>query len=127
MSLTLISVGLIVPVGLHTFFIILAPYSGLQQLLLLTPVFPPAAYNHNEDIHEVQQHKEGGLPRVDLPIQENDKQRSHGNSEKRGIPQEGASIDPKGFDDAHGTHNAGDNESRCAQKLAYGQASRICT
>ena len=116
-----------IPVGLHTLIIILAPYPGLQQFLLLTPVFPPAAYNHNDDIREVEQHKEGGFPRVDLPIQENDEQRSHGNDEKRGIPQEGASIDPEGFDDAHGTHDAGDDERRRAQKLADGQASRICT
>jgi hypothetical protein len=73
MSLTFISVGLMVPVGLHALFIILAPYPGLQQSLLLTPVFPPAAYNHNENIRKVEQHKESGFPRVDLPIQENDK------------------------------------------------------
>jgi hypothetical protein len=110
MVLTLISIGLKVPVRLHALFIILAPYPGLQQALHLTLVFPPAADNDNEDIHEVQQDKEGGLPRVYSPIKQNAKQRCDRNDEICGIPQERTSVDPKGLNDAHGTHDAGDNE-----------------
>ena len=73
MTLTLVSVGLIVAVGLHTLFVVLAPHAGLQQALLLPPVFPPAAYNHNEDIRDVQQDKEEGFPCVYPPVKKDEK------------------------------------------------------
>jgi len=58
---------------LHAFFIILAPYPGLQQARVLTPAFPPVAYNHDEDIREVQQDKEGGFPCMYHPVEKDEK------------------------------------------------------
>jgi hypothetical protein len=72
-ALTLISIRLVVPVGLHAFFFILASYSGLQYSPPLAPVLPPAAYKHSENVCQVQHDKEGRFPSMYPSINEDEK------------------------------------------------------
>lgn len=71
-ALTFIPIGLVVPVRLHA-LIILASYSSLQKVLLLTPVLPPAAHNHSEYVRQVQHDEEGRLPSIYPPVIKNEK------------------------------------------------------
>ena len=106
-------------------FIEFATYLCLEQALFLTPAFPPATYNHGEDVHKVQQDKGGRFPRIYPPVEKDDQENGDGNSEEDGVTQERASIDPKRFDDAHGTHDAGNDEGCRAKELPYSQTSRV--
>jgi hypothetical protein len=87
-------------------FIEFATYLCLQQAFILTLVFPPATYDHGEDVHKVQQDKDGRFPRIYPTVEKDEQKNGDGNSEEGGVTQERASIDPKRLDDAHGTHDA---------------------
>lgn len=103
-------------------FLILGPDQCLSMALPFLSAFPPAPYDYEDDVDEIERDKKACLPCSDLAILEDDKEYRYSDGEETNVAEKRASMDFEGFDDAHSTDDAGHDECCSTEQLSDGQA-----